>query len=93
MDWATPNHKPVRREPPAPHRVETCWQLRRESGRVLECVITADEFGLEVRIRYGDTGLVYSQRVPSIERGRELAEDRRQAVLKRGGFSVAETPG
>jgi hypothetical protein len=67
----------------------TFWRLRSRSGSVFECGIYNDDTWMDVRISLGaDT--MHSELVPTIERGRQIAERWRVAILAKGG--VEELP-
>lgn len=72
---------------PQMERIETCWQMVGPSGKVLACAVYRVEAGLEVRCGYSEEDLLRSQRAADIGTARELAEEWRQAVLAKGGFT------
>jgi len=79
----------TRRPDPEPKLllVETAWQMRAPSGRILACgIYDTDAPGLEVRCGYGDD-LLYSRRVADMEAARTEAEELRTTVLAKGGFT------
>jgi len=83
----------TRRPDPVPRLdlLETAWQLRAPSGRILTCGVYETDVGLEIRVGYGDD-LLYSQRVVA-EDASDKAEELRLAVLAKGGFTdVATSP-
>jgi hypothetical protein len=76
---------------PSEKVLATCWQLRSPSGRTLSCTIVRDAApGLDVRVGYEPDDLLRSQRAAEIGSARELAEEWRQAVLAKGGFTAAD---
>jgi hypothetical protein len=54
---------------------------------VLECGIYRIATGLEVRCGYGEDDLLRSQFASEIGTARDIAEQWRQAVVAKGGFS------
>jgi hypothetical protein len=81
-------YRPVapRPAPPAPELVERCWRFVGPSQRVFECGVYRTAAGLEVRAGYGELELIHSKMVASIDDGRELAAEWKQAVLDKGSF-------
>jgi hypothetical protein len=65
--------------PPSPPRLElleTCWQMRTPSGRVISCGIYLTEGpGLEVRAGFSEDDLLRSQRTAEIGTAREIAAE------------------
>ena len=90
MDWDN-----VRGEKPRPPvqlplllLLETCWRMKTPSGRVVSCgIYRTDGPGLEVRAGLSEDDLLRSQRTAEIGSARELAEEWRQAVIAKGGFT------
>lgn len=64
--------------------LEVCWRVRIWGGSVFECGIYTSGAWMEVRFSLGED-TVYSQVVPTIESGRQIAERWRVAVLAKGG--------
>jgi hypothetical protein len=74
--------------PPMLHLLETCWRLKAPSGRVVSCGIYRTEGpGVEVSAGFSDEDLLRSQRTAEIGSARETAEEWRQAVIAKGGFT------
>lgn len=70
--------------PPRLDLLERCWTLHGPSGRPIVCGLYQTDVGLEVRVGYSDEELVRSERVLDVARGRERAEQWRQAALAKG---------
>ena len=89
MDWDAPrSHETAS----PPRLLETCWRVKTPSGRIVSCGIYADSApGLEVRAGFGEEDLLKSQRTAEIGTARELADEWRQAVLAKGGFTDIPT--
>lgn len=66
--------------------LETCWQMRGPSQRVLTGAIYQTLFGIEVRVSYEQDDLIYSQMVPNLDAARAKAAELKQAVVDKGGF-------
>ena len=64
--------------------LEMCWRLRSRSGSLIECGIYMSGVWIDVRFNLGED-IVYSQVVPTIESGRQVAERWRVAILAKGG--------
>jgi hypothetical protein len=79
MDWATHDHRPVRRDPPAPVRIEVCWRvLMAPSGRVLSCWLNGHPAGVEARCGYSDDDPIHTR----VERSIGAARTRAAAWLE-----------
>ena len=78
------------RTPQAPRleAVEVLWRMTGPRGRLLDCGIYRTDVGLEVRCGYGEHELLRSQYAVEIGTARAIAEQWRQAVLAKGGFSA-----
>jgi len=63
--------------------LETCWQMKSPSGRVLTCGVFRTVAGLEVRCGYGHD-LIRSQYVSEVGAGRTLATNWKTAALQKG---------
>lgn len=82
----------TRRPDPEPKLIliETCWQMRAPSGRILTCGVFSTDVGLEVRVGYADD-LFYSRRVIDMAAARTEAGELRATVVAKGGFTEVAT--
>lgn len=82
--------------PPAPEPrlelLEECWRLQSQhSHRILTCGIYRTDLGLEVRCGYEPDDLLRSQYAAEIGSARAIAEEWRQAVVAKDGFTELPT--
>lgn len=88
MDWSRVRETSQHPSAAPPERIEACWRIKGPSGKVFECGIyrTAAP-GVEVRAGYGEDDLLRSQLARNVDGARTIAEEWRQAVLAKGGFT------
>lgn len=88
MDWdsRTWDHKPASRpEPPAPELLEECWRVRGPSQAPILCGIYRDAApGVDVRCGYSLEHLIRSERCPSMDVARALADRWLTAAIEKG---------
>ena len=68
--------------------VEVSWQMRSQQtpSQTIECGVYRVNHSFEVRTTYQPGNQIYSQRVPDMRHGRELAARLRHTVIAWGGF-------
>lgn len=75
------------RDVPTIGLLETAWMMKGPSGRILDCGIYRIATGLEVRCGYGPDDLLRSHLTRELGTARDVAQEWRQAVLAKGGFT------
>jgi hypothetical protein len=91
MDWNNVRAAAQRpADPPAAALLETCWQLRAPSGRVISCGIFRDAAPGLVRCGFSEDDLLRSQRAAEIGTAREIANERRRAAVGKGFLELSE---
>lgn len=91
MDWATHDHRPPRRVPASPVRIEVRWRLlMAPSGRVLVCALHEHPLGVEVRCGFHDDDPLRTRVERSLGQARTLATAWLEAVKEKG--SCEELP-
>ncbi len=85
--WKERRKAPRPRREPVLARLETCWQAKGPSDRVMTCAIYGvDGPGIEVRSGYADDDPLRAQRTADVARAREIALEWRAALLAQGSF-------
>jgi hypothetical protein len=70
--------------------LESCWQMKAPSGRVLECGIYKTPTGLEVRCQYAEDDLMRSQFAVEIGIARDIARSGTRQLLRRADSKICQ---
>jgi hypothetical protein len=93
-DWQRHDHEPAPRlDPPAPKLLEMCWRMLGPSNKPIECGIYVQSFGFDLRAGYGGDDVIRTQWVQTVDEGRELAAEWRQASVDKGFTDITERTG